>query len=147
MRPGTTLLQVLLAVVLIGVLIAMAVPRLAEPLDRLAVERSGYDLAAAHGRARLEAVLQGRVALLTISPDSMLISVVTPTLPPDTQVVWRRPGPRVEDGVFLSGPARVITFAPTGLATGVSNATFTLSKGRARMDVIVSRLGRVKIVP
>ena len=60
-------------------------------------------------------------------------------------ILWSEEGPAAS-GVALAGPARQFTFSPEGLTLGLSNATLRLARGSASRAVVVSRLGRVRIV-
>jgi len=64
--------------------------------------------------------------------------------PIDTFERWRGDGPSDLD-VVVTGMPRQISFAPSGVTTGFANATYTLVRGSARKQVIVSRYGRVRI--
>jgi hypothetical protein len=77
-----------------------------------------------------------------ITADSLTITLGHP---PDTIRHWSAAGARWS-GVTLAGPARAILFRPAGISFSLSNATYSLSRGAARTDVIISRLGRVRTV-
>ena len=141
MTRGFTLLELLIAISILAILAAISAPRLARPLDRFVVDRAARELAAAHGRARMRAVVESRVSLLVITPDSLVLSVLADR---DTLIRWRASGPR-KAGVSLTGPSRPLRFLPSGVAYGVSNATFELSRGATTRRVVVSRWGRVRI--
>jgi Tfp pilus assembly protein FimT len=47
----------------------------------------------------------------------------------------------------LAGPIRILTFSPVGITTGLSNASFRLTRGAVSRTVVVSRLGRVRLAP
>ena len=142
MRHGITLTEVLVILTLVSVIFGIGLPRLSAPLDTLAAERAAADLVAAHARARMTAILQSRVVLLTIGADSLSIAVATPT---DTQQVWGAPGP-ARSGVTVEGVTRRLIFSPVGITMGFSNARWVLSKGKARREVVMSRLGRIRVV-
>jgi Tfp pilus assembly protein FimT len=139
MRRGTTLVETLLSLVILSLLLGIALPRFGAVRDQLAVGQAAGHIAAAHRRARITAILQSRPVVLTIGPDSLALAVE-----PDSGVRWAEAGPAVH-GVTLAGGARKITFSPVGITTGVSNATFRLSRGTAIRTVVVSRLGRIRI--
>lgn len=141
MRRGATLIELVLLLIIIGALTAIAEPRMRNFNDSLAVNRVAIEIASAHRRARISAILQSRVIQLTVS-DSML------SIRPrgGTTDTWHHPGPSAS-GVLLAGPPRVITFSPVGISFGLSNASFRLSRGGASRTVVVSRLGRLRIVP
>jgi prepilin-type N-terminal cleavage/methylation domain-containing protein len=142
MRRGFTLFELLLVVSIVALLLASALPRAGHLLDSITVEQAAQRLAAAHARARILAVVQSRVALLLIRPDSVTLRLIQGR---DTTTVWTAAGPSAA-GVTLTGPARTIVFSPIGMTTGVSNATYVLVRGPARRQLIISRLGRVRIV-
>ena len=141
MRRGATLLELALCLVVLGLLLAISLPRLQEAADRLAVHQAALDLVSAHRRARIGAILQSRVLELTI--DSMALVIRQRG---STREVWRAPGPAATH-VSLPGPPRTMSFSPVGITLGLSNASFSLSRGAATRTVIVSRLGRVRTVP
>jgi prepilin-type N-terminal cleavage/methylation domain-containing protein len=141
MRRGATLIELVLVLAIIGTLTAIAEPRVRGFNDSLAVDRAALEIVSAHRRARINAILQSRVIELTISASQL--SIRPRGAPADT---WRTPGPAAE-GVALAGPGHVIAFSPVGISIGLSNASFPLSRGVASRTVVVSRLGRVRIVP
>jgi Tfp pilus assembly protein FimT len=141
-RRGALLLELVLVLLVAGLVVGIAMPAFRRPLDRLAADRAAIDVAAAHTRARIASVAHNRVSRLVITPDSLIITLGHP---PDTTRFWTGVGPRASS-VTLAGPARPITFRPAGISFGLSNSTYSLTRGNARTDVIVSRLGRVRMV-
>ena len=141
MRRGATLIELLLVLIIIGILTAIVEPRLRGFTDRLAVDRAALEIASAHRRARISAILQSRVVELTISAAEL--SMRPRGAAADT---WSTPGPAAK-GSHSTGPSHVIAFSPVGISIGLSNASFPLSRGDASRTVVVSRLGRVRIVP
>jgi prepilin-type N-terminal cleavage/methylation domain-containing protein len=140
-RHGITLIELLLALTLAGLLAGLAYPRIGAAMDRLAVERTAQDLVVAHLRARTLAMVRSRIALLYVTADSLYIATVEGS---DTLLRWRGTG-AAQQGVLLSGPARPIVFAPSGVTFGVSNGTYVFERGQAQRRVIVSRWGRVRL--
>ena len=98
-------------------------------------------LVGAQRRARMTAILESREIVLTIAPDSLVIRVGHGGLES-----WRASGPAAE-GVALAGGVKRIVYSPVGITTGLSNASFPLTRGNARRTVVVSRLGRARILP
>jgi prepilin-type N-terminal cleavage/methylation domain-containing protein len=141
MQRGTTLLELALVLVVLGLLLGIALPRAGRVADSLAVDRAAHEIIAAHRRARITAVLRSQVVELTVNATDLAIR------PRGSAAdLWRAPGPAASQ-VMLAGPERRITFSPVGLSMGLSNASFLLSRGAVARTVVVSRLGRVRIVP
>ncbi|HEY7681346.1 MAG TPA: GspH/FimT family pseudopilin [Gemmatimonadales bacterium] len=143
MPKGVTLLEILLTLLLLGLLVTLAVPGFSALHDRLAVQAATDAVTSAHARARLLAVAEGRVAVLTITSDSVVVRVIE--APADTVRRWRGDGPAAH-GVTAGGTPRTVLFAPSGITMGVANATYTLTRGAARKQVVVSRYGRVRVL-
>ena len=141
MRMGVTLPELVLVLAVAGIVLGIAVPPLSRALDRIEVAAAASHIAAAHSRARLLAVARNRVVVLTV--DSLSLTIRDRGA---TAALWSRRGPALA-GVVLSGAARTFTMSPQGYSLGLSNATLRVSRGKATRAVIVSRLGRVRIVP
>jgi prepilin-type N-terminal cleavage/methylation domain-containing protein len=139
MRRGFSLPELVLVLALSGILLAIALPRLAVLLDSIEVHTAASRIAAAHQRARMMAVTKGQVLVLTVQQDSVAIRRRG-----EVTSLWSEIGPAAE-GVALDGASRQFTFSPEGLTLGLSNATLRLSRGSATRAVVVSRLGRVRI--
>ena len=141
MRRGITLIELLLVLSVTGLLFGIVLPRFATVADGLAVEQAAQHLVGAQRRARMTAILESRQAVLTIAPESLVIRLGS-----GGPVSWRASGP-VSEGVALAGGATQIVFSPVGITTGLSNASFQLTRGNAHRTVVVSRLGRARILP
>jgi prepilin-type N-terminal cleavage/methylation domain-containing protein len=140
-RRGVTLIELLLVLIVTGLLFGIVLPRFATLADGLAVEQEAQHLVGAHRRARMTAILESREIVLTIAPESLVIR--PGSAGPES---WRASGPAA-GGVALAGGAKQIVFSPVGITTGLSNASFQLIRGDARRTVVVSRLGRARILP
>jgi len=139
MRHAFTLPEMVLVLALGGILLAIAVPRLTDALDRIEVQAAANNVAAAHHRARMMAVTHGQVLVLSVGQHQLGIRARS-----GATVLWSYAGPEAS-GVTLAGPSRQFTFSPEGLSLGLSNATLRLARGSATRTVVVSRLGRVRI--
>ena len=139
---GALLLELALGLTLAGLLLAVGIPTLRAPLDRLAADRAAIDFAGAHARARIASVTSNRVSRLVITADSLTITVGHP---PDTARLWSAAGP-AGSGVAFSGPASPLRFRPAGVSFGLANGTYTFTRGRKSTAVVVSRWGRVRMV-
>jgi Tfp pilus assembly protein FimT len=141
MKRGASLLELVLALVVFGLVLGIALPPLERATDTLAVNAAAGQIVAAHRRARITAIIQSRIIELTI--DSNDLAIRPRGAPAD---LWHAAGP-ASSRVTMAGAPRVLTFSPVGLSLGVSNASFRLSRGTATRTVVVSRLGRVRLAP
>jgi prepilin-type N-terminal cleavage/methylation domain-containing protein len=146
MPRGVTLLELLIVLAIIGLLAGIVIPSSAALADRLAVEHQAARLLVAYRSAWVTAHMQQRLAILRISADTLAIRTVSSAGAPDTALAWLAPGPSVA-GVQLQSPPHTSVFGPDGLGMGLANTSHVLVKGRARRQVVVSRLGRVRVVP
>jgi prepilin-type N-terminal cleavage/methylation domain-containing protein len=146
MRRGVTLFELVVVLAIVGILAGLVAPGAASLADRLAVEHEAGRLLVAYRTAWLTARMQQRLAILRITPDSLAIRTVSGAGAPDTVLTWLAAGPSAA-GVLLQSPAHTAVFAPNGVAMGLSNTRHVLVRGRATRDVVVSRLGRVRIAP
>lgn len=140
MRRAFTLVELMLVLAVLGILFGIAVPGLSLVLDRIEVEAAAAHIVAAHQRARLLAITRGQVVRLSIDGARIVIYPRTGLVP-----LWSESGPS-ETRVILAGPARQFTFSPEGFTLGLSNASLQLVRGSSRRTVVISRLGRVRIL-
>ena len=124
---------------ILGLTMGIAALRIANLRDSLSVEQEAQRIVGAHRRGRITAVISGRPAILRIGPDSIAIGLAG-----DPGDLWGSKGPAAS-AVILAGAVRQMTFSPAGYSTGLSNASFRLSRGSAQRTGVVSRLGRVRI--
>jgi Tfp pilus assembly protein FimT len=141
MSRGATLLEIILALVVMGLLGTIVLPSARDLHDRLLVDEAARTIAVAHVRARLAATTESQPAVLTIDADSLRIALLWGA---DTLVRWTAPGPQT-GGVTLTGGGRRVLFAPSGISFGLANATYTLTRGARVKQVVVSRYGRVRV--
>ena len=142
MRNGMSIMEVLVVVVVVALLLLITLPRLERPLASVTVESEVQRLARAHVRARMIAVTRSRVAVLHLRPDSVTIGLVEHG---DTVGWWSEPGPATRH-VTLTGPSHSVLVTPTALGLGVSNGTWTVTYRGVTRSLVLSRLGRLRIV-
>jgi prepilin-type N-terminal cleavage/methylation domain-containing protein len=140
MRRGFSLPELVLILALIGILLTIAVPPLADALDRIEVAAAAGHIVAAHQRARVMAITRSQVVVLSV--DAAALTIRPRGM---AAALWSEPGPAA-GGISLAGPIRQFTFSPEGFTMGLSNATMRLSRGAATRTVVVSRLGRVRVL-
>lgn len=141
MSRGMTLPELVVTLCLAGLALGIAAPRLSDPLDALTVEHAAAELAGAHARARVTAVVESRLTRLVVSPDSMVLEVQVDGA---WERRWSTPGPLRFD-VAVAGGTHALTYSPVGWTMGLSNASWTFTKGAASRRVVISRLGRLRI--
>ena len=139
MSRGVTLLELLLALLLIGLLALIAIPRLAAVTAAAALRHEATLLVTVLDEARTTAIRLGTVATLTLTDSAYLIEAEIPT---DSLSRRRHPGPAMR-GARLAGGGAPMRFSPAGIAVGVANRTLTLSRNGVARQVVVSRLGRI----
>lgn len=140
MRSGFTLPEVALTLAVAGLLLGIALPKFTAVKQEVAVEQAAQSIVSAHRRARTLAIVRSQPAVLSVAEESLRI-----TLGGAAQLHWAAPGP-LQSGVSISGTPRDLSFSPLGITTGLSNATFRLTLGAASRTVVVSRLGRIRIL-
>jgi prepilin-type N-terminal cleavage/methylation domain-containing protein len=140
MRTGFSLTEVTIVLVVVGLLMAVGLPRLRPALDRIATDRAAIEVTTALSVARAAAVSWGTRARVRIAADTLRID----RLEGDEWVPrWRRPGP-ADLGVRLEVSNDEVVFGPTGLGWGASNTKVVLRRGSQVETITTSRLGRVK---
>jgi type II secretion system protein H len=140
MRKAFTLPELMLVLALVGILTGLALPHLSGAMDRIEVVGAANRLIAAHQRARIMAITRGQVVVLSIDSARLTISSQG-----GIDSLWSDIGPAAT-GVELAGSARQFIFSPQGITLGLSNATLELSRGSTTRSVVISRLGRIRIV-
>ncbi len=139
---GYSLLECAVALVIAGILAGFTVPRAVSVRDRLLVDGQVQQVRSGYQRARLAALLGSNSAILRVEPARITVWALRGG---DSTLVWAARG-AADAGVSLTGPARVI-FAPAGITLGVANGTYVLARGGVTRTVVVSRLGRLRVVP
>ncbi len=136
---GVTLLEVLLALVIIATLLAVAVPRYGRVRDAIATDRAARELALFYAQARYGAILRGTRVRIEFGADT-LRAVYESVY---DSVFILRPGP-LSHGVGLSASRSVIRIYPNGFALGAANTKLIVRRGVAAESLTTSRLGRMK---
>ncbi len=142
MRRGITLVELVLVLALLSILAGFGLPAAGRLRDAVAADRAAQAIVGAHRVARFSAILRNRRTLVVVRPESLAVRALGGA---DTLTLWVREGPAA-DGVALAGPTYALVFAPTGIPLGAANATFLLTRGSVTRRVIISRLGRTRIV-
>lgn len=143
MPHGTTLLELLAVIAVLVILAGVALPAGIRLRDQALVTLHARELATAVTATREAARRAGARAELVAVASGYRLRVLHPQgIIPG----WQRPGP-ARDAVSLAGPATPFVFDSRGFALGVANRTYVLTRGQARRQVVISRLGRLRILP
>jgi Tfp pilus assembly protein FimT len=139
MRRGATVAELVVVIVLVSVLLALARPRLAGWLDRVAVEHAARETRLALSQARQVAIAWGVRTRVVIRADGVWIDTLGAAWG-----TWRGlPGP-ADRGVALSVTNPEVRYRPNGIAWGLANTRIVLRRGGHSATITVSRVGRVK---
>jgi len=140
MQRGFSLVELAVALTLVGLVMAVTMPRFGYLLDRIAVERAASELTTALAATRHRAVLRATRARISIADDSLRIDQWE-------ERAWARalrwPGP-ASHRVTLSTSNPTVIFDPIGLGWGLANTQVVLSRGSQSATITLSRVGRVK---
>jgi Tfp pilus assembly protein FimT len=138
MRHGTTLLEMVLALSLATIAMAMALPAFTRLLDGIAVRGAAVEAHALFGAARHIAI--HRATAVTVELDTA-----------GARILVRATGDTVRarelgmvHGVRLAATRSTTVYSASGLGYGASNLTLVISRGAAADTLTVSRLGRVR---
>ncbi|MBL8961295.1 MAG: prepilin-type N-terminal cleavage/methylation domain-containing protein [Gemmatimonadetes bacterium] len=137
-RPGVSLPELLLALVLLGLAAVVALPPFRAAQDRLAAEGAAAQSVRAMLDARDHAVRRSHRTALLMDTAGARLSIVAGT---ETVAVHDL---GAVFGVRLSTTRDSIAWSPVGLGYGAANARLIVARGLATETVTVSRLGRVR---
>ena len=139
MRRGVTLAEMAMVLAIVGIVSAMAYPRVAGWLDRLAVSRATNEVAAFYQTARFSAILRAQRVRMEFRADSLIATFEGPS----DSVFLHWPGP-LHQGVMLTATRDSISIQPNGLGFGAANTKIVLRRGMAAESLTTSRVGRLK---
>ena len=137
-RAGVTLLELSLVLGIIGVLLAVTVPRFAEYVDRIRVAGATREIVSTFATARQIAIARARHASVLVHADRGTIEVRC-----ESQRVLER-DLAAAYGVTLRATRDSMAYDPIGLGYGAANLRVIVARGAARDTVVISRLGRIR---
>lgn len=135
---GTTLVEIAITLVVLGIVTAIAVLRVGPLVDRLSVRGASQDVVFALAAARAAATRRGTYVTFIADPRAGRVRVVAAG-----ETILDRDVASVR-GVRLEASRESVTFAPTGLGWGAANTTIVLTRGGRADTITTSRLGRVR---
>lgn len=137
-RCGVTLLEMLVVLVVLGVLLALTVPRAVGAADRAAVRSAAGELVTLFSRARREAVRRRTPVALRLDRTRGAVWLALG----DSLLLRRELG--ASYGVRLVTTRDSMAYDARGLGVGAANLSVRVERGVAAETVVVSRLGRVR---
>jgi Tfp pilus assembly protein FimT len=138
MRLGATLLELTLALAIIGVVSSIAIPGIARTRDRAAVHGATSTLVSTLADARHQALRWQRRTAVQIDTTTAVVVVHA-----GRDTLARAPL-RTLFAVAIDVTRDSIAFYPSGLGYGAANTRLIVSRGTAAETVTVSRAGRVR---
>lgn len=137
-RGGYTLVEVLIALVMIAIVLGVAFPAMKRGFDRIATRGAASDAVAAFSLARASAVAAARQTTVRIDTAGR-ISVLTSR----GDTLMTRHLARLHR-VAVAATRREMTYSPVGLGYAGANLRLVFTRGRAADTIFVSREGRVR---
>jgi len=135
-----TILETAVLLATMSILTLTVAQGAAATADRAAVVQAQSAVVIAHREAQSAArALGGRTEFLLAAD-----SIVVLSRGPDSTTIRRQGGPR-RAGVAVTPAAYSIVYGPDGLPVGTGNVTIVLSRGAASRQIVVSRLGRLRV--
>ena len=137
-RAGTTLLELLLALLVIGAMLALAIQPMSGALDRTAVRSAMAEMGSIFASAREQAIESRSEVVVRVDSAFGTLRVTAGF----AEVLERRLGEVY--GVRLSATRDSMAYDPRGLGLGASNLSIVVQRGRVSDTLYLSRLGRVR---
>lgn len=137
-RHGLTLIELTLALVILGLMMMIATRQVTLFVDRIATRDAVRAAAAVVARARDEALALHTPVSIRIDTTRDALELVT-----RSGLIARAMLGDVH-GVSLTTTRDSITFDVRGLGYGAANLTLVAKRGRSADTMVVSRLGRVR---
>lgn len=137
-RAGTTLVELLVALVVVGIVAAIAIPRGARLRDGAAVRAAAIDAEQAFALARARAVDWRSAVAVRIDTGGARLEIRRGR----DLLLLRALGE--EYGVRLSSTRDSLAYDARGLGRGAANLTLVVRRGSAAESLVVSRLGRLR---
>jgi Tfp pilus assembly protein FimT len=138
LRLGATIVEMVAALVLTGIILGVAIPKMRHTVERAAVRGAVADVVTTLSAARQLAVSRRGGVWVAIDAPGATLRVVRHG---DT-LITRALGQLF--GVTVEATRDSLAYDGRGLGAGAANLTFVLLRGRTADTVVVSRLGRVR---
>jgi prepilin-type N-terminal cleavage/methylation domain-containing protein len=137
-RNAFSLVELLLVVMLMGVLMALAAPRLSAMRDSASVRAAMADLGADFSMARQSAITRRAVVAVVLDTAFGVVELRSATR------MMSRHTLGATYGIVLGSNRDSAVYDSRGLGYGVSNLTVTVRRGAIVDTLTMSRMGRVR---
>ena len=137
-RSAVTLLELMTVLSLVGIILAIAMPRAAGYMDAIRVAGAARETMSMFVTARHTAIARSRRASVLVDPAAARLELRVE----DTTILRR--DLHEGYGVRLTSTRDSMSYDPVGLGYGAANLRIIVSRGKAADTVYVSRVGRVR---
>ena len=137
-RFAFTLLELVIVLALVGLLMALAVPRFSAMRDRASVRAAMADLGAEFSMARQSAITRRTAVAVVLDTSSGTVELRSAA-----RTMSRHPLGTTY-GIVLGCNRDSAVYDPRGVGYGVSNLTVTVRRGAIVDTLTMSRMGRVR---
>ena len=138
MRRGSTIIELAVTLGILSILLAIAIPRMGEILDRVKVRSAAVEIESLFSAARHIAIARATQATVEIDPVAQSINISV-----GSDTVRKRKIGAAHD-VQISATRALMSYAPTGMGYGAANLSVVVRRNSSVDTVFVSRLGRVR---
>jgi hypothetical protein len=137
-RHGTSVLELCVAMVIMGIIATLAVPRLTLATDRARARAAVQEAGSMYSLARRSAIARRALVAVVVDTAGGAITVRSGGRQVARQVLGSR------YGVRLQVTRDSMSYDPRGLGFGAANLSLIARRGRAAETLSVSRLGRAR---
>jgi prepilin-type N-terminal cleavage/methylation domain-containing protein len=139
-RRGFTLIEVLMVITIVGVLLAVVVPRYGTITNGMKVHSAKQEIGAMLAQGRATAIQTNQTVLVVRSANVMSLIGVSPTA--STIIMQQDLG--YQFGVTVSSTRDTVTYDSRGMVTGnTATLKFVVTNGSTRDSVCVLALGKI----
>ena len=145
-RNGFSMIEMIIVMILIGIIAAIAFPRLRDGLERQNIRSSKALIATLVATARGTAIQRGCSATLNMTTDSVWVTAcgVTGNPPPASVAVGTKKLVGDEFRVTLAPSNAQVVYDPRGLSTQFQATTIRVIGAHYTDSVVINELGKVK---